>query len=97
MKPFLIFLLIISVLLSLALIIITLVQLYDEKNITFLVLVIADFSVLGIFAFGLIIVGVRYVFAVLIKKEEVKCVYCGKIVLGKTNICSNCANEKKVT
>ena len=92
-KPFLIFLFIVSVLLSLALTIITLVWLYDEKNITFLVLAIVDAFVLGIFALGFIIVGVKYVLTTLIKKEAIKCVQCGKVMPNKNKFCSSCGEE----
>jgi len=93
LKPFLIFLLITSILLSLALLIITLIWLYDERNITFLILVIADFSFLGIFALGLLFVGVRYVIDLLIKKEEIKCFYCGRVISSRTPVCPNCGKE----
>jgi hypothetical protein len=92
-KPLLIFLLVVISLISLALSIIVLVNFYDKKDITLLVLVITDFSVLGIFVIGFIIVGLRYVFALIIKKEEVKCIYCGKIMQSKSKSCSNCGNE----
>ncbi|MCG3259945.1 MAG: hypothetical protein H7644_09375, partial [Candidatus Heimdallarchaeota archaeon] len=60
-KPLLIFLLVVISLISLALSIIVLVNFYDKKDITLLVLVISDFSVLGVFVIGFIIVGLRYV------------------------------------
>ncbi|MHA1199304.1 MAG: hypothetical protein ACTSQF_08155 [Candidatus Heimdallarchaeaceae archaeon] len=94
-KPFLIPLLVIAVLMSLALLIVALVWLYDEKDVTFIVLVIANISVLGIFALGFFIVGVKYVIVFLRKKEEVRCIQCDKIMLGKGLYCSSCRKENK--
>ena len=94
LKPFLIFLLIASTLISIALVIIALVWFFDNQNIAFIILAILDLSVLGIFAIGFVIVGLQYIFTLILKKEEIKCTYCGKTIPIKDKICPNCGNEQ---
>ncbi len=93
LKPFLILLLLIAVLLAIALLIIALVEFFDDKNITFLILVIVDFSVLGIFAIGFMAFGFKYVISIFIEKEEEKCIYCGKALKVHAKFCPECGNE----
>ena len=94
-KPFAIPLLIITLLSSLALLIAALVWLYDEQDITFLILIISNIAVLGIFALGFLIVGARSVVLSLIRKEEVRCIQCDKIMRGRGLYCSSCRKENK--
>ncbi|MCE7748735.1 MAG: hypothetical protein GPJ51_10070 [Candidatus Heimdallarchaeota archaeon] len=93
-RPFLIFLLVIAILFAIPLLIIALVLLFDDNNVTFLILVIIDFSVLGIFAIGFLAFGFQYVISLLIEKEEVKCINCGKTISSKAKICSVCGVEQ---
>jgi hypothetical protein len=94
LKPFLIFLLIASTLLSIALVIISLVWFFDNQNIAFIILAVLDLSVLGIFAIGFVVVALQYIFTLLFKKEEIKCTYCGKTILVKDKICPHCGNKQ---
>ncbi|MHA1201462.1 MAG: hypothetical protein ACTSQ4_02960 [Candidatus Heimdallarchaeaceae archaeon] len=94
-KPLLRFLLTVTVIMSIAIIIMLFVWGFDFQDDAFLVLVIADISILIIFAVGLIIVGVRHVFTDLTKGDEVPCRFCGEDITGGSNICTNCGKDNK--
>ncbi|MCK4896152.1 MAG: hypothetical protein KAS47_05040 [Candidatus Heimdallarchaeota archaeon] len=97
-KPLLRFLLTVTVLMSIAIIIMLFVWGFDFNDTAFFILVIADISVIAIFAVGLIFVGVRHVFSDLIKKEDITCRFCGEIIESGSNVCLNCGKDnRKVT
>jgi len=57
-------------------------------------LVIADIAVLAIFIFGLLFVGIRYLFTG--RKEEILCNFCGEALTGGGNICTNCGKDNRM-
>ncbi len=97
-KPLLRFLLTVTVIMSIAIIIMLIVWGFDFQDDAFLILVIADISVLAIFIVGLIIVGFRHVFTDLAKTEDITCRFCGEIIKSGSYICLNCGKDnRKVT
>lgn len=71
------------------------VGVFNLQDEAFLVLVIANFSILTIFLVGLIIVGVRHVFTDLAKGDEITCGFCGEDITGGSNICTNCGKDNR--
>lgn len=94
-KPILRFLLTVTVIMSITILIMLFVWHFNLNDTAFLILVIADISILAIFAIGLVIVGVRHVFSDLIKKEDVACRFCGEIIKSGTNVCLNCGKDNR--
>lgn len=94
-KPLLRFLLTVTVLMSIAIIIMLIVWGFDFNDTAFFILVIADISVLAIFAVGLVFVGVRHVLADLTKKEDITCRFCGAIIKSGSNVCLNCGKDNR--
>ena len=94
-KPLLRFLLTVTVLMSIAILIMLFVWGFDFNDTAFSILVIADISVIAIFAVGLIFVGVRHVFTDLTKKEDITCGFCGEIIKSGSNVCLNCGKDNR--
>ncbi len=96
LKPFLQFLLTVAVIMSIATIIMLFVWDFGLNDDAFLILVIADISVLAIFAVGLIFVGVRYVMTDVAKRDDITCRFCGENMKSGSNICLNCGKDNKM-
>ena len=94
-KPLLRFLLTVTVIMSIAILFMLFIWRFNLNDTAFLILVIADISIIAIFAIGLVIVGVRHVFTDLIKKEDVACKFCGEIIKSGTNVCLNCGKDSR--
>lgn len=94
-KPLLRFLLTVTVIMSIAILIMLFVGVFNLQDEAFLILVTANISILTIFLVGLIIVGVRHVFTSLTKGDEITCRSCGEDITGGSNICTNCGKDNR--
>ncbi len=94
-KPLMRFLLTVTVIMSIAILIMLFVGRYNLEDTAFFILVIADISILAIFAIGLVIVGVRHVFTDITKKEDITCGFCGETMKSGSNVCLNCGKDNR--
>lgn len=94
-KQLLSLLLALVILMTIALIPMAFVWGFSLENEAFLILVIADISVIIIFMIGLIIVGIRHVITDISKRDEISCGFCGETITGGGNVCLNCGKDNR--
>ena len=91
--PFLLLLFGISLILLIVCLIVILILILDPENISFIILVMLEFSIMCIFILGFIVAGIRKLVALLLKREEIRCPECGFVVSSQAKYCSECGNK----